>query len=136
CGCAGRSPARGGRRAGPLPPGWQMINPVCRTGPGPREPRYVLGRRIVGIHPIVPLFEGLGLGFAILSYADQISIAASADPAQVADVEAITDAIATEFDALVDAVGLNAPVAVPAPRGATVRVTDLMTATVQTVSPA
>jgi hypothetical protein len=31
----------------------------------------------------------MGLGFAILSYADQISIAASADPAQVADVEAV-----------------------------------------------
>ena len=112
-----------------------MINVVCTNVPGPREPRYVLGRRIVGIHPIVPLFEGLGLGFAILSYADQISIAASADPTQVADVEAVTDAIAAEFDALVAALDLNRPVAASAVQATTLRVADLMTATVQTVSP-
>jgi CBS domain-containing protein len=112
-----------------------MINVVCTNVPGPREPRYVLGRRIVGIHPIVPLFEGLGLGFAILSYADQISIAAAADPAQVTDVEAVTDAIAAEFEALVAALGLEAPVAAVAAPAMAVRVADLMTAKVQTISP-
>src|SRR5262245_695728 len=121
---------------GRLLPSWPMINVVCTNVPGPREQRYVLGRRIVGIHPIVPLFEGLGLGFAILSYADQISIAACADPAQVPDVESVTDAIATEFEALVAAVGLEAPVSAPVPRRASMRVPDLMTATVHTVSPA
>jgi WS/DGAT/MGAT family acyltransferase len=133
---AGALPAPVSALLGRMLPSWPMINVVCTNVPGPREPRYVLGRRIVGIHPIVPLFEGLGLGFAILSYADQISIAASADPAQVADVEAVTDAIATEFDALVAAVGLNEPVAVSAAQGTIMRVADLMTATVRTVSPA
>jgi CBS domain-containing protein len=111
-----------------------MINVVCTNVPGPREPRYVLGRRIVAIHPIVPLFEGLGLGFAILSYADQLSIAAAADPALIPDVETITDAIATELDALVAALGLEAP-SVEARPPASPRVTDLMTAVVHTIAP-
>src|SRR5262249_8547615 len=133
---AGALPAPVSALLGRMLPSWPMINVVCTNVPGPREARYVLGRRIVGIHPIVPLFEGLGLGFAILSYADQISIAACADPAQVPDVESVTDAIATEFEALVAAVGLEAPVSAPVPRRASMRVADLMTATVHTVSPA
>ena len=106
-----------------------MINVVCTNVPGPREPRYILGRRIVAIHPVVPLFEGLGLGFAILSYADQLSIAASADPALVPDVETVTDAIAAELDALVACArprGASRPCEAPLP--ACPRVADLMTA--------
>jgi diacylglycerol O-acyltransferase / wax synthase len=134
---AGALPAPVSALLGRMLPSWPMINVVCTNVPGPREPRYVLGRRIVGIHPIVPLFEGLGLGFAILSYAEQISIAAAADPAQVGDVEAITDAIATEFEALVAALGLEAPVAAVAAAAPAmaVKVADLMTAKVQTISP-
>ena len=132
---AGALPAPVSALLGRMLPSWPMINVVCTNVPGPREPRYVLGRRIVGIHPIVPLFEGLGLGFAILSYADQISIAASADPTQVADVEAVTDAIAAEFQALVAALGLDAPLPASPPAAATMTVADLMTAPVHTVSP-
>ena len=131
---AGALPAPVSALLGRMLPSWPMINVVCTNVPGPREPRYILGRRIDGIHPIVPLFEGLGLGFAILSYADQISIAASADPTQVADVETVTDAIAAEFEALVATLGLDAPL--PAsPPAATMTVADLMTAPVHTVCP-
>ncbi len=132
---AGALPAPLSALFGRVLPSWPMINVVCTNVPGPREPRYVLGRRIVGIHPIVPLFEGLGLGFAILSYADQLSIAAAADPALVPDVETVTDAIAREFDALVTALGLELPAPVQAPPRATLRVADLMTVAVQTISP-
>ena len=131
---AGVVPAPLSALFGRVLPSWPMINVVCTNVPGPREPRYILGRRIVGMHPIIPLFEGLGLGFAILSYADQLSIAASADPLLVPDLETVTDAIAAEFDALVAALGLEAP-APPEPQlPARPRVADLMTAVVQTVS--
>src|SRR5262245_5904691 len=141
---AGALPAPVSALLGRVLPSWPMINVVCTNVPGPREPRYVLGRRIDGIHPIVPLFEGLGLGFAILSYADQLSIAAAADPALVPDVETVTDAIATELDALVASLGLETPAPVEAlpparPRvtdlPARPRVTDLMTAVVHTITP-
>ncbi len=44
-----------------------IVHTVCTNIPGSRERRYVLGRPIVDIHPIVPLAAGIGLGFAILS---------------------------------------------------------------------
>jgi diacylglycerol O-acyltransferase len=134
---AGSLPAPLSATLGRLLPSWPMINVVCTNVPGPREPRYVLGRRIAAIHPIVPLFEGLGLGFAILSYADQLSIAAAADPALVPDLESVTEAIATELDALVRSLGLGveAPAQAQAPRPVRPRVTDLMTAAVHTIAP-
>jgi diacylglycerol O-acyltransferase / wax synthase len=132
---AGSLPAPLSALLGRMLPSWPMINVVCTNVPGPREPRSILGRRIVAIHPVVPLFEGLGLGFAILSYADRLSIAASADPALVPDVETVTDAIATELDALVAALGLEAPAPVEAPLPARPRVADLMTAAVHTIAP-
>jgi diacylglycerol O-acyltransferase len=131
---AGALPAPLSALLGRMLPSWPMINVVCTNVPGPREPRYILGRRIVAIHPIVPLFEGLGLGFAILSYADRLSIAAAADPALVPDVETVTDAIATELDALVTALGLDAPAA-EAPAPARPCVSDLMTAELHTITP-
>src|SRR5262249_58902078 len=90
---AGALPAPLSALLGRMLPGWPMINLVCTNVPGPREPRSILGRRIVGMHPLVPLFEGLGLGFAILSYADRLSIGVTADPALVPDVDAIAEAI-------------------------------------------
>ncbi len=132
---AGALPAALSALLGRMLPNWPMINVVCTNVPGPREPRHILGRRIVAIHPVVPLFEGLGLGFAILSYADQLSIAASADPALVPDVGMVTDAIAAELDALVAALGLEAPAAVEATLPARPSVADLMTAVVHTIAP-
>jgi CBS domain-containing protein len=132
---AGALPAPLSALLGRMLPSWPMINVVCTNVPGPREPRYILGRRVVAIHPIVPLFEGLGLGFAILSYADQLSIAAAADPALVPDVGSVTDAIGAELDTLVAALGLETPAAMEALPPLRPRVADLMTAAVHTITP-
>jgi WS/DGAT/MGAT family acyltransferase len=130
----GALPAPLGALLGRLLPSWPMISLVCTNVPGPREPRYILGRRIVSMHPLVPLFEGLGLGFAILSYADQLSIGVTADPALVPDVESIATAIAEELDLLVASAGLDAVPAPPAPAAAP-RVADLMVTAVHTIGP-
>jgi WS/DGAT/MGAT family acyltransferase len=132
---AGYMPAPMNALLGRLLPSWPMINVVCTNIPGPREPRYLLGRRVLEMHPIVPLFEGLGLGFAILSYADQLSVAAAADPALVPDVAIIAQDVAAELDALVAAVGLDAEPALPTRVEASPRVADLMTRPVHTLSP-
>src|SRR4030095_7491121 len=64
---AGSLPAPLSARLGRILPSWPMINVVCTNVPGPREPRSILGRRIVAIHPVVPLFEGLRVGVALLA---------------------------------------------------------------------
>jgi len=70
-----------------------IVHTVCTNIPGSRERRYVLGRPVVDIHPIVPLAAGVGLGFAILSYGGKISIAVTADASLVPDAERVRDAL-------------------------------------------
>jgi diacylglycerol O-acyltransferase / wax synthase len=63
------------------------INTICTNVPGPPVSLYVLGRRLETLVPIVPLAQGVGLAFAILSYADALTIGITVDPALVPDVE-------------------------------------------------
>jgi len=104
-----------------LPP----LNTVCTNVPGPREACHLLGRRILEVHPIVPLFEGLGLEFAIMSYAGRLSICAAAEPRLVPEVEAIPDHLRAAADELLAALRKGA-VQEAAPLAAVPRVADLM----------
>lgn len=132
---AGFLPAPVSALLGRLVPSWPMINVVCTNVPGPREPRSILGRRILEMHPVVPLFEGLGLNFAIMSYGDRLSVAAAADPALVPDVDQIAAAIGAELDILIADLGLAPASGIAAPLSATPRVADLMSSPVQSLSP-
>jgi diacylglycerol O-acyltransferase / wax synthase len=76
------------------PLGWLQVqaapvNTVCTNVPGPPVSLYAQGKRLDALVPIVPLAQGVGLVFAILSYADTITIAATADPALVPDADAL-----------------------------------------------
>jgi len=90
---AGALPAPLEAVLGRFAPDTPIANTVCTNVPGPRDERSVLGRRILAIHPIVPLFQGMGLEFAVMSYAGRLSIAAVADGALVPDPQAIADAV-------------------------------------------
>jgi CBS domain-containing protein len=69
----------------------------------------MLGRRIEEVHPIVPLFDGLGIEFAIMSYADRLSICAVADPILVPDANTLRDHLYAAAAELRDALDLVAP---------------------------
>jgi WS/DGAT/MGAT family acyltransferase len=47
-------------------------NLIVSTVPGPQVPLYMLGARLLALHPILPLFARQGLGVAALSYDGQI----------------------------------------------------------------
>jgi diacylglycerol O-acyltransferase len=112
------------------------VSTVCTNVPGPREVRYLAGRRIVGVHPIVPLFMDLGLGFAIMSYADQISITVSADPCLVPEADSFAVHLKAAAGELRARLGLSAAGDAPAPAAPCgVRVADVMTHTVLTIGP-
>jgi len=73
--------------------GWVQMTPVntiCTNVPGPPVSLYLQGRRLEKMIPIVPLAQGVGLAFAILSYADSITIGANLDPGLITDGERIT----------------------------------------------
>jgi WS/DGAT/MGAT family acyltransferase len=63
------------------------VNTICTNVPGPAVSLYVQGKRLEVLVPIVPLAQGVGLAFAILSYADALTIGITFDPALVQDAE-------------------------------------------------
>jgi len=90
------------------------VNTVCTNVPGPRETRYMLGQPVQLMVPLVPLAAGIGLGFAILSYADQLTIGINADAGRVPDVWALAAAVQRSFEELWAATGLERVRALPA----------------------
>jgi WS/DGAT/MGAT family acyltransferase len=111
-----------------------VVHTVCTNVPGPRDARYVLGRRVLDIHPIVPIGLEMGLGFAILSYDQRLSISATADPALVPDAERLPEALRRAADELHEALGTR-PAAVHAATPAAPTVGELMTREVITIGP-
>ncbi len=111
-----------------LPQWWPVVHTVCTNVPGPREPRSFLGRRVLDLHPLVPLAADIGLGFAILSYAGRISITATADARLVPDVDRLPGALRASADELAFQLGVRDAVKHPhAPYAGGVTIADLMT---------
>ena len=51
----------------------QPFNVVVTNVPGPPMPLYLMDARMDTIYPHLPLFEGQGLGIALLSYAGKLT---------------------------------------------------------------
>jgi WS/DGAT/MGAT family acyltransferase len=83
------------------------VHTVCTNVPGPRERRYLLGRPVEIMVPLVPLGASIGLGFAILSYADQLTIGINADAQRERDPSRVAHAIGNAFEELWAASGLE-----------------------------
>lgn len=82
-------------------------NTICTNVPGPREARYMLGKRVQLMIPLVPLAAGMGLGFAILSYADQVTIGINADGERVRNAWKVADAVKHAYEELWQATGVE-----------------------------
>ena len=131
----GSMPAPLGALLGRLLPERPIINTVCTNVPGPRQACHVAGRRIVEIHPMVPLFQSMGIEFAILSYAGQLSISAAVDPALVPDADTIPEHLAASAEELRAALRPVAPAASTFISPSVPRVAGLMTTPPITVRP-
>ncbi|MGK3206767.1 wax ester/triacylglycerol synthase family O-acyltransferase [Amycolatopsis sp. MEPSY49] len=70
---------------------------------GPAEPLSALGRRIVRIHPYVPIALRVRIGVAMLSYAGEVTFGITADADAVPDTDVLAKAIGREFPALLAA---------------------------------
>jgi CBS domain-containing membrane protein len=130
----GALPAPVNALLGRLVPSIPPVNTVCTNVPGPREACTLLGRRILEVHPIVPLFQGLGMEFAIMSYAGQVSIAAAVEPRLVPDAGDLPSHLQAALDELRTALGSAAQPG-RAARADGLRVADLMTREVISIAP-
>ncbi len=87
------------------------INMIVTNVPGPPFPLYILGARLLELHPLVPLLDGTGLGVALFSYDGNLHVGLNADYELVPDLSAFTALFAQSFMTVFDAAGLaEAPV--------------------------
>jgi diacylglycerol O-acyltransferase len=84
---------------------------VTTNVPGPQEPLYLLGRRLVEILPYVPIATRLRVGVAVFTYCGQITIGVTGDYDTTPEVERVARAIERELHAL------TASIAPPKPAG-------------------
>jgi WS/DGAT/MGAT family acyltransferase len=79
----------------------RSIVTVTTNVPGPREPLFMLGRRIVEILPYVPIAVRLRTGVAILTYCDRIAFGVTADYDSAPEADLLARAIGTGIAELV-----------------------------------
>ena len=92
--------------------GQPPFNLVVTNVPGPRQPLYLLGARMLEAHPMVPLLGRLALGIALFSYLRSLSWGFTADWDLVPDLHDLARAVETSLAEL-RAAALHADVAAP-----------------------
>jgi len=83
------------------------VNTICTNVPGPREARYMVGKPVELMIPVVPLAVGIGMAFAIVSYADRITIGINADAEQVHNPWKVAQAVNHAYEELWKATGIE-----------------------------
>ncbi|RIK89583.1 MAG: hypothetical protein DCC71_25910, partial [Proteobacteria bacterium] len=78
-----------------------LANVIATNVPGPREPRWLCGRRVEALQPIVPIVDGIGLGLAVFSYDGWLHVGLNADAGLVPDLEKLEQGIGEAFTELV-----------------------------------
>ncbi|MGY1632366.1 wax ester/triacylglycerol synthase family O-acyltransferase [Geodermatophilus sp. SYSU D01186] len=83
----------------------RVSNLVITNVPGPQQPLYAAGGRMLEVVPVVPLAPGQGLSVGITSYDGRLFFGLNADRDRVADVDVLADLIEQEIATLVDTAG-------------------------------
>jgi WS/DGAT/MGAT family acyltransferase len=90
------------------------INLIVSNVPGPREPLYSAGAKLLHYYPVSAIGESQGLNITVQSYLGSLDFGLVACPDLVPDLWNLVDAIVDDLEALVQASGLDVPVRVPA----------------------
>ncbi len=78
----------------------RSINTVTTNVPGPQFPLYCLGREMLAYLPYVPIFHGVRVATAILSYNGMVHFGVTGDFASAPDVGVLADGAAASIAAL------------------------------------
>jgi WS/DGAT/MGAT family acyltransferase len=77
-----------------------FLNTVITNVPGPQIPLYFTGARMVALHGLGPVMDGMGLIHPVFSYAGRISVAVTACRTQMPDPGFYADCLQRSFDEL------------------------------------
>lgn len=78
----------------------QRVNATTASIPGPTEPRYLAGSRVLEVVPMLPLVANEPLGVAALSYDGALTFGVVADRDAFPDLEVFATAMREELEAL------------------------------------
>lgn len=84
-----------------------MFNCVVTNVPGPREPLFLAGSQMVANYGLGPIFDGIGLIHAVLSYCGGITITFTSCPNMLPDPDYYEACILDAFEELAAAAGLR-----------------------------
>ncbi|MEA2271806.1 MAG: diacylglycerol O-acyltransferase / wax synthase [Solirubrobacteraceae bacterium] len=84
----------------------RFFNLVVTNVPGPQDPLYMLGRRILALYPQVPLAKNQALGVAVISYAGNLGFGLLGDYDALPDLETIAGHLESAIDDLAVAAGM------------------------------
>lgn len=76
------------------------INCVVSNVPGPREPLYIAGARLLAIYSMGPILEGIGLNITVWSYLDAVNFGIVACPEHMPDLWDFCADVRDELDEL------------------------------------
>jgi WS/DGAT/MGAT family acyltransferase len=82
----------------------RSIHTVTTNVPGPQFPLYCLGREMLEYRPFVPIYQGVRVGTAILSYNGTVSFGVTGDYGTAPEVHVVADGAARAVDELRDRV--------------------------------
>jgi diacylglycerol O-acyltransferase len=88
-----------------------FFNLVVTNVPGPQFPLYLLGRRLEGLYPVVPLAQRQALGIAVMSYDGHLGFGLLGDYDALPDLDAIALDLKWAIASLARAAGVR-----PSPR--------------------
>ncbi|HEX6117036.1 MAG TPA: wax ester/triacylglycerol synthase family O-acyltransferase [Solirubrobacterales bacterium] len=86
----------------------RMFNVTITNVPGPQQPLYAFGSKLLSVWPLVPLAAEHSIGIAIFSYDGRAFFAVNADRDSVPDLDLFVDAIGTSILQLSHAAGATA----------------------------
>lgn len=94
----------------------RFFNLVVTNVPGPQVELFLLGRRLRGLYPVVPLAQKQALGIAIMSYNGRLGFGLLADFDALPDLEEIATHLEGAIDDLATAAGTDHRVGRTGPR--------------------
>ncbi len=87
----------------PIPAG----NIICTQVPGPREPLYLMGHRMLNCYPYVPIGGEFGMNCAVLTYNDVAHFGFSGDLQAVPDLHVMPKFLLAAFEELKKVSGMK-----------------------------
>jgi diacylglycerol O-acyltransferase len=83
------------------------VNLVISNVPGPREPLYAAGAKLLHYYPVSTIIDGQGLNVTVQSYLDTLDFGLVSDRELVPDLWDMVDAMVAEVDLLAEVAGVS-----------------------------